>query len=374
MNSTGAGGFELYLYYRAPVTRAAAVQAAFECLRQALRGQVPGLDSRLLRRPEVLDAEHTWMEIHALDGGIDAELEARIEAAAAAAFAGVPIGTRHRRAFHRMCLVALALGASERFPLVLASNRDEFFERPALPLAWWSPQPGAEPLLAGRDLLGGGTWLGLNARGRLALVTNIRRPGTQRVDAESRGAIVPRWLATDADVDAFWARLQPDRFNGFNLICGELGRNEFSWMASDLARSRPLAPGIHGLSNAALDAPWPKVEALEARLAQALTGAGDLEHLRAELFEALSDPREAADAELPTTGVPLDVERWLSAAFIRSPDGRYGTRCSTLLIAERIAGGGLRVELVERSHAHPGQVADERREQLVVQAGDERRP
>ncbi|RZT93776.1 NRDE family protein [Rivibacter subsaxonicus] len=273
-----------------------------------------------------------------------------------------------------MCLVALALGASERFPLVLASNRDEFFERPALPLAWWSPRPEAGPLLAGRDLLGGGTWLGLNASGRLALVTNIRRPGAQRTDAESRGAIVPHWLANDAGADAFWARLQPDRFNGFNLICADLPRDEFSWMASDLARPRSLAPGIHGLSNAALDAPWPKVEMLKARLAQAAAGADGVERLEAELFEALADRSLATDAELPTTGVPLDVERWLSAAFIRSPDGRYGTRCSTLLIAERIAGGGLRVAVVERSHAHPGQAAGERREQLLLQAGDERKP
>ncbi|MEN9544134.1 MAG: hypothetical protein RLZZ598_967 [Pseudomonadota bacterium] len=272
-----------------------------------------------------------------------------------------------------MCLVALAIGASERFPLVLASNRDEFFERPALPLAWWSPAPGAAPLLAGRDLRGGGTWLGANGKGRLALVTNIRRPGIPHADTESRGAIVPQWLAGDAGIDAFWHQLRPVRFPGFNLIVADLRRNVFAWAASDLARPRPLTPGIHGLSNAALDTPWPKVEALKARLTQAVAKADDPERLRAALFEALADRHLAPDAELPSTGVPLDVERWLSAAFIRSPETHYGTRCSTLVIAERIAGKHLRLECIERSHAHPGQAAGERRESWLVQTDPEHR-
>jgi hypothetical protein len=94
-----APAVELYLYYRAPVAEAAAVQAGFGRLRQALRDSGPGLDSRLLRRPEPRAGEHTWMEIHVRAGGIDAMLEAQIEAAAANAFAGVPIGPRQRERF-----------------------------------------------------------------------------------------------------------------------------------------------------------------------------------------------------------------------------------------------------------------------------------
>jgi uncharacterized protein with NRDE domain len=268
-----------------------------------------------------------------------------------------------------MCLVALALGVSERFPLVLASNRDEFFDRPSQALHWWDEPP----MLGGRDLQGGGTWLGLSAGGRLALVTNIRRPDAQRADAASRGHIVPRWLARQTDTAAFWTDLQVQRFNGFNLIAGDLGRGEFAWASSELAQPQALAAGIHGLSNAELDAPWPKVETLKARLGDGLQRAAGRAELEAALFAALADDRRAADATLPSTGVPLEVERWLSAAFIHSPDGRYGTRCSTLLIAER-TNEGLQIDVVERSHAHPGQRAGERRERLVLQAGEDRRP
>lgn len=258
-----------------------------------------------------------------------------------------------------MCLVALALGVSERFPLVLASNRDEFYDRPTAPMHWWDQQP----MLAGRDLQGGGTWLGLSARGRLALVTNIRRPGAQRADAASRGAIVPAWLASALATDEFWTTLQVPHFNGFNLLASDLSRGEFVWASSDTPRPQALDAGIHGLSNATLDAPWPKVNVLKARLAAGLASATNRAELETSLFAALADTRQASDSALPSTGVPLDVERWLSAAFIQSPDGRYGTRCSTLLIVER-GDLGLELELIERSHAHPGQSAGERRERL----------
>ena len=268
-----------------------------------------------------------------------------------------------------MCLVALALGVSARFPLVLASNRDEFFERPTEPIAWW----GDPALLAGRDLQGGGTWLGLSAAGRLALVTNIRRPGALRADAASRGAIVPAWLSSPLDARGFWHELQAPRFNGFNLIAGDLTRDEWVWASTDTAQPQPLGVGIHGLSNATLDAPWPKVDALKRRLGEGLANAASRADVETTLFAALADPRQAPDADLQSTGVPLDVERWLSSAFIHSPDGRYGTRASTLLIAEATA-DGLQVEVVERSHAHTGQRAGERRERLRLQAGEERRP
>lgn len=268
-----------------------------------------------------------------------------------------------------MCLVALALGVNARFPFVLASNRDEFFERPTEPMHW----SGEPPLLAGRDLQGGGTWLGLSTNGRLALVTNIRRSGAQRADAASRGAIVPEWLASPLDADGFWQALEAPRFNGFNLIAGDLVRGEWFWGSSDTPQPQALGVGIHGLSNATLDAPWPKVDALKARLQQGLSSAAGRAELEVTLFAALADPRPAPDAELPSTGVPLDVERWLSSAFISAPDRRYGTRCSTLLIAEAST-AGLQVEVVERSHAHAGQRACERRERLLLQAGEDRRP
>lgn len=279
-----------------------------------------------------------------------------------------------------MCLVALAVGVSERFPFVLASNRDEFYDRAAAPLAWWTPEGGAMPLLAGRDLRAGGTWLGLTAAGRLAFVTNVRDPSALDPHARSRGELVTRWLAADPAVDApsWWSAIDAGRYNGFNLIAVDAARGELFWAGRDrcgLHGPVPLPAGVHGVSNATLDTPWPKVQRLKDCVARAVPTAVSLDALAAELFATLGDHSIAPDAELPLTGVPLEVERWLSAAFIRSPDGRYGTRCSTLVITERVP-GGVTTHVIERSHAPDAPT--ERRESIAAwpdpQAGAERRP
>lgn len=278
-----------------------------------------------------------------------------------------------------MCLVALAVGASERFPFVLASNRDEFYDRDATPLAWWMPEGASVPLLGGRDLRAGGTWLGLSAGGRLAFVTNVRDPSSIDPTARSRGELVTRWIQGHPAPDArgWWAGIDADRYNGFNLIALDAARGQLFWAGRDrhgVHAPVMLARGVHGVSNATLDTPWPKVQRLKARLAEAVSAAGSLQELSAPLFAALSDASRAPDAELPHTGVPHEVERWLSAAFIRSPDGRYGTRCSTLVVTERID-DTLVTHVIERSHA-PGAPV-ERRERIdgwPTQAGDERRP
>ena len=121
-----------------------------------------------------------------------------------------------------MCLVALALGADARFPLVIASNRDEFFKRLTASLGWWSAQAGDVPVLAGRDLDAGGTWLGLSAHGRFALLTNVRSPVRADAQAPTRGGIVPKWLCTPESADRFWMRTALAGHNGFNFIAADI--------------------------------------------------------------------------------------------------------------------------------------------------------
>jgi uncharacterized protein with NRDE domain len=232
-----------------------------------------------------------------------------------------------------MCLAAIAIDAHPRFPLVVAANRDEFFDRPTGGLQWWLPSDGP-PILSGRDLKAGGTWLGLSGAGRLALLTNVRRPGSKNDAAPSRGTIVPLWLRGDLDADRFWARLVPGGHNPFNVIAGDLPGGWF-FGTSDGAGLRRLDGGLFGLSNATLDTPWPKVEALKARTQEALSRAACAEDLAQRLFAALADDSPAADGALPSTGIPLDWERALSPAFIRMADHGYGTRCSTVVITER---------------------------------------
>jgi uncharacterized protein with NRDE domain len=235
-----------------------------------------------------------------------------------------------------MCLIALAIDQHRRFPLVVASNRDEFFARPAARLAWWQPDHGGPQVLSGRDLQAGGTWMGLTAEGRLAMLTNIRRPGSNDAAAPSRGAIVPLWLRGDLPADRFWMQVALSGHNPFNLVAADFRSGDCWWASSDAASPRRLDRGLYGLSNAALDTPWPKVQALKARVHEALAEADSAQALSTLLFAALADRRLADDAALPHTGIALERERALSAAFIHLPEMAYGTRCSTLLITERV--------------------------------------
>lgn len=247
-----------------------------------------------------------------------------------------------------MCLAAFALNAHPRFPLVIAANRDEFFARPAAPMAWWTAR-GVD-VLAGRDLEAGGTWLGLSRAGRIALLTNVREPGRQLDGAPSRGELVRDWLTATADAPAFVKTLRAG-YNGFNLVMGDLNRGAWHWASNRAGAPVVLQDGVHGLSNAALDTPWPKTVGLKADLAAALDDALDAQDLTARLLEALADGRPAPDEALPDTGVGLIRERLLSPRLVRIADldtpglTRYGTRCSTVLV--RAADGSTRV--TERS-------------------------
>ncbi|HWP19800.1 MAG TPA: NRDE family protein [Burkholderiaceae bacterium] len=266
-----------------------------------------------------------------------------------------------------MCLVALALDSHPRFPLVIAANRDEFFDRAAAPLGWWRPRPGGAQILAGRDLHAGGTWMGLTREGRFALLTNVRDPARHDPAAPSRGGLVTDWLIGGQTLQAFHEAHAGVAYNGFNLLAGD-GR-EIHWWSNHPAASREnassaespcatsgdktpfqrLEPGIHGLSNALLDTPWPKVTRLQTRVRAALTQALSANALIEDLFDALADPTPAPDDALPRTGVSVEWERWLSPAYIRTPDGRYGTRCSTVLVVEH-TGSAARATVVERTH------------------------
>lgn len=244
-----------------------------------------------------------------------------------------------------MCLILVAWHVHPEFPLVVAANRDEFHVRATAPAAFWDDHP---QVLAGRDLAGGGTWLGITRAGRFAALTNFRDPNRHRPYAPSRGRLVADFLCGEADIDAYLDTLAPDDYNGFNLLLGD-GRRLVAF--SNVTHERhELAPGLYGLSNALLDTPWPKVGAGKTALEAALAHLPD-EH---RLWALLRDDRTHPDHTLPATGVPLEWERLLSAAFIRGTD--YGTRSSTVLT---VSAGGV-VTFDEQSWL-PGGVKGERR-------------
>ena len=225
-----------------------------------------------------------------------------------------------------MCLILVAWQAHPRFPLVVAANRDEWFAREADPAGFW-PEPPA--LLAGRDLVAGGTWLGLTRSGRFAALTNVRGPTSARADAPSRGGLVTGYLTGSLPASGMAEQLATSdmsRYNGFNLLFGD--RHELHCYNNVRGESKRLAPGIYGLSNEYLDTPWPKVEKSKSALADALDALpGDT-----GLFHLLRDDTVFPEHELPATGVSPDWERLLSAAFVRGPD--YGTRCSTVVLVD----------------------------------------
>jgi uncharacterized protein with NRDE domain len=273
-----------------------------------------------------------------------------------------------------MCLAAFAAGLNDRFPFVLLANRDEGFERDAAAMAWW-PGRGAEPgLLAGRDLSAGGTWLGLTASGRLALVTNVREPGRVLAGSPSRGELVPQWLQSAHaahDASALLGLGEVAR-NGFNLLVADLqsvgsdhaASDPVSWLSNRPAlQQRGLGPGVHGVSNAALDTPWPKLVRLKQRLQSMVSDAHHLPDLQAAGFAALADPQFAADAELPATGLPLLREWQVSPAFIRIVGDDpavavYGTRCATMVMVQNHA-KHRSMHVVERSFGVAGGVVGE---------------
>jgi uncharacterized protein with NRDE domain len=224
-----------------------------------------------------------------------------------------------------MCLALLALAAHPRYPLVLAANRDEFHARPTAPASWWK-----EALLAGRDLSAGGTWLGVRRDGCFALLTNIREPHRHNPAAPSRGSLVTALLVNGGEPVATMRNVVAGatEHNGFNLLAGS--PRGAAWGSNRAEGVKRLAIGVHGLSNAQLDTPWPKVERTRAVMTSWATSGDDGFDA---LWVALADRALAADAELPKTGVSLDWERILSAPFIVSET--YGTRCSTIFAIDR---------------------------------------
>jgi uncharacterized protein with NRDE domain len=222
-----------------------------------------------------------------------------------------------------MCLIAFAWKTHPRWRLLLAGNRDEFHARPSAPLSHWDDLP----ILAGRDLEAGGTWLGVSATGRCCVVTNVRDPRDSQ-HGVSRGLLATDFLKASDDATAHAAKLleAAAEYRPFNLLTFDVDHGFYIGNRPQ-SRAQPIEPGVHGLSNADFNTPWPKTRALMKRL-QAWMDAGHEDDF-SPLFRALADEHQAPDETLPDTGVGLERERWLSSAFIRGE--QYGTRASTIV-------------------------------------------
>jgi len=229
-----------------------------------------------------------------------------------------------------MCLIFIAWRAHPQVPLFVAANRDEAHARPTAPAHWWNDTE--PPILAGRDLSAGGTWLGLTRSGRFAAITNYRDPARPVKSGPSRGALACRLLSSGAPVGALLGELAQSaaQYNPFSVLFSD--GHELAIFESVVGRGRVLPAGRYALSNHLLDTPWPKVQMLRSQM---LTAAGEVPDT-ATALALLRDERPAPDEALPRTGVSLERERVLSSIFVR--DSTYGTRCSTLVRMDREGG------------------------------------
>jgi len=241
-----------------------------------------------------------------------------------------------------MCLLALGWLHHPRWRLVMTGNRDEFHARPTAALAPWQDEPS---IIGGRDLRSGGGWAGVGGAGRMAVVTNVRDPLAAQA-GPSRGALVADFLRGRDPAAVHMDRLAgiAAAYAPFNLLLAD--SDSLEYLGNHPAERQTLGPGVHGMSNGALDAPWPKtrrlMDALDTWLQE--DGVGSLSQSErtltpdlTPLWNALADEHRPADSELPDTGIGLERERWLSPAFIRGDD--YGTRASTVLLIDAAGHG-----------------------------------
>ena len=231
-----------------------------------------------------------------------------------------------------MCLIVLAHRTSEDFPLVVAANRDEDYDRPTHDAHHWTAM---EDIVGGRDALHGGTWLAVRRGGRFAAVTNLR--GAER-RKRSRGFLVRDYVAGEMDVESYAATIanEGNEYAGFHLIAGEAA-GELMYITPEV--QTPLAPGLHAFSNAPAEEEWPKTAYAIQRLENALV-ITDVEALVDELMRFLAEPRGIGELE--------------SEVFI--PGDRYGTRSSTVVVATRTE-----ILFAEQSYARGGEPLGERR-------------
>jgi len=226
-----------------------------------------------------------------------------------------------------MCLIFISFQQHPNYKLIVAGNRDEFYNRKTAAANYWSDYP---QILGGRDLEAGGTWLGMSTSGKISMLTNYRDPKNINPAAPSRGQLVSDYLKSTITAEAYTRGVESDgkKYNGFNLI---VGSPEELWYYSNYRNGiTPLAPGFYGISNHLLESPWPKVLIGKQKISPVLRpNIVDPE----QVLEILYDDQVADDDQLPDTGLTLERERALSSMFIKTPN--YGSRCSTVVLVNK---------------------------------------
>ena len=248
-----------------------------------------------------------------------------------------------------MCLIVFQIDQHPRYKFILAANRDEEFARPTMAAHFWPEYPG---LLAGKDLSANGTWLGITKQGKFAAITNDYTGTIPKLSTGvSRGELVLDYLTGNEPALAYMQHIQAkrERYSGFNLIAGSIAQlYHYNNSSNEITL---IDAGIHGISNATLDTPWPKVIQTKA----ALSSLDQHSIIDEEaLFRIMADKTPAPDEQLPDLPLPIEQKRAVSANFIETP--HFGTRSTTLLLVDHAD----QVTFAERTYLANGETNDVR--------------
>ncbi|KAL6995983.1 hypothetical protein U1Q18_006121 [Sarracenia purpurea var. burkii] len=235
-----------------------------------------------------------------------------------------------------MCIAVFVWQSHPLYPFLLLLNRDEYHNRGTKAAGWWE---GGE-ILGGRDEVGGGTWLACSRGGKVAFLTNVLELHTLP-EAKTRGELPLRFLQSGKSPREYAEEVvkEAHEYNGFNLIVADLSSNSMVYVCNrpkgEAVLIHDVLPGIHVLSNAKLDSPWPKAQRLRVNFIELLGEYGENEIPVNEMVEKLMrDEVKAQESELPRI-CSLDWELSLSSIFVEvdTPLGRYGTRSTVALTA-----------------------------------------
>lgn len=235
-----------------------------------------------------------------------------------------------------MCLIVFGWDIHPKYKLILAANRDEFYNRPTAAAGFWKDHP---EILGGRDLKAGGSWLTISKKGKIAAVTNFRDINSLVLNAYSRGEIPVNFLTSDKSPSQYIETLHSnlEKYNGFNVLLGT--RGNMAHYSNHERKLNIIEPGIHGLSNALLNTNWPKVDRAKTKFQDIINNQFDYH----DLIKMMGDTETAEDSVLPDTGVSQEWEKALSAMCIRTEN--YGTCCTTVITIDRLG----KVEFTEKS-------------------------
>ncbi len=150
-----------------------------------------------------------------------------------------------------MCILAIQYKAARDAPILVAQNREEFYDRPTQ-----APriQSGRPRVICGIDRKAGGTWLGVSQSGLFAAVAN-RPKVSVPVEPRSRGLLCRELLHYDhasKSADHAAKELATGRYAGANYVVAD-AKAAFVILGGDTVETVPLTPGLHLLSNAGLD-------------------------------------------------------------------------------------------------------------------------